>query len=132
MITLQGISMNTDWREGACSPLPSAPGIYAEVCWPERAVRIGETGRSIRAKVAHDWRWMRAMHDGTAPASQLRRPHPICRAAIELGPVAFEAYTVSADPRLADKALRQELERTLFGWLEGACWVNWNRQVSWR
>ena len=131
---INGIEMRLDFEQGASdrTSLPTSPGLYAEVCWPERAVRIGETGRSIRAKVAHDWRWFRSMHDGTAPASQLRRPAPICRAAIEHGPDAFEAFVVSADPRLEDKALRQECERALFEVIRASEWVDWNRQRSWR
>lgn len=54
-----GILLHTDWKPGggtAPEDLPNLPGLYAEIYWPERGVRIGETGRSIRAKIQHDIR----------------------------------------------------------------------------
>jgi hypothetical protein len=73
------------------------------------------------------------MQDGTAPADQLRRTLPIALAARATGAAGFEFYVVSCDPRLIDKALRQEVERYMFGWvLSQPTFVDWNRQVSWR
>jgi hypothetical protein len=73
------------------------------------------------------------MHDGTAPEHQLRRRLPIALAAKATGEVGFEFYVISADQRLADKALRQECERFLFAWAQQAeGFVDWNRQRSWR
>lgn len=135
-ITFEGLELNVDWVPGRGLPpgtLPALPGIYAEVHWPSRGVRIGETGRSIRAKIAHDLRWFRGMQDGTAGPAQLRRTLPIAVAAKKGGAAGFEFYVVSCDPRLADKALRQDAERFMFQWVANRPeYVNWNRQVSWR
>lgn len=134
-VSFRDLELNVDWvpGRGSQSLLPDLPGVYAEVHWPSRGVRIGETGRSIRAKIAHDLRWFRAMHDGTAGVAQLRRTLPIALAARETGTAGFEFYVVSCDSRLADKALRQDVERYMFNWVAGrADYVNWNRQVSWR
>jgi hypothetical protein len=79
----------------AVDRLPVEPGIYAEVYWPQLGLRIGETGNSIRGKIKHDVRWMRSMHDGTAPEVQLRRTIPHTLAAKAAGPEGFEFYVVS-------------------------------------
>ena len=133
-VTFREILLNVDWRQGESdrATLPTTPGIYAEVFWPARAVRIGETGLSIRAKVGQDWSWLRSMGDGTAPATQLRRSHPICAAAREFGSDGFEAFLVSDDPQLLDKTVRQECERYLFEYVRASEWIDWNRQRSWR
>jgi hypothetical protein len=96
-------------------------------------LRFGETGRSIRGKICHDIGWFKSMHNRTAPLAQLRRTLPIAEAAKATGVEGFEFYVVSNDPRLEDKALRQDTERFLFAWADRAAgFVNWNRQVSWR
>ncbi len=70
---------------------------------------------------------------GTAGPAQLRRTLPIALAAKKSGPIGFEFYVVSCDPRLIDKTLRQDAERFMFSWVSGRSeYVNWNRQVSWR
>ena len=71
----QGISLRVDWRPGAgkrVEDLPTTAGIYAEIYWPERGVRIGETGRSVRGKIRHDIRWFESMKSRTAPVAQGR------------------------------------------------------------
>jgi len=137
MIThYQGVELNVDWRPGSGArtrDLPNAPGIYAEIYWPEAAVRIGETGRSIRAKVQHDVRWFNSLRAGTAPQSQMRRTIPIATVAKQHGADAFEFYVVSADPVLIEKNLRQACERHMFTWVESnPVYTNWNFQRSWR
>ena len=51
MIVFQGIQLFTDFKPGAGSvvgSLPTTPGIYAEIYWPQRGLRFGETGRILR------------------------------------------------------------------------------------
>lgn len=135
-LDFDGVCLDVAWVPGrGHSPdlLPDKPGLYAEIYWPERGVRIGETGRSIRGKIRHDIRWFKTMHAGTAPPEQLRRTLPIAMAAKRSGAVGFEFYPISVDPRLADKELRQSAERFLFFWVRSQQhWIDWNRQVSWR
>ncbi|MDX1820110.1 MAG: hypothetical protein R3197_04360 [Paracoccaceae bacterium] len=135
MAVWQGIQLDLDW-EGpglAVDQLPTTPGVYAEVYLPERGVRIGETGRSIRGKIRHDIRWFRSMRDGTAPEHQLRRTLPIAQAAKRTGDAGFAFFVVSNDPRLEAKDVRQSCERFVFDWVRRSpYWVDWNRQVSWR
>ena len=136
MLDYMGLKLNVNWRQGlgtAPESLPNVPGIYAEIYWPERGVRIGETGRSIRGKIKHDLRWFESMKNGTAPPAQLRRTLPIALAAKRTGATGFEFFTVCDDPRLVDKELRQHAERFLFQWVRAQKeLVDWNRQVSWR
>ncbi len=132
----KGVKFNTSWTPGnSVHPdlLPSTAGIYAEIHWQSKGVRIGETGRSIRGKIKHDIRWFNSMHDGSAPIEQLRRKHPIALAARKCGSGSFSFYVVSKDARLSNKELRQECERFLFQWVEdNPKYNNWNRQTSWR
>src|SRR6267142_1319030 len=119
-VEFRGIQLNIDWREGGGIPVSSLPAerrLYAEINWETRGVRIGETGISIRGKIRHDIAWFDAMHNGTAPPAQLRRTLPIAIAAKKLGAAGFEFYLVSADPRLGDKAIRQDAERFMFAWV---------------
>lgn len=135
-VTYQGISLAVAWEIGrgvVVYELPTSPGIYAEICWPQKGVRIGETGRSIRGKIRHDIRWFNSMHDGSAPSAQLRRTLPIAQAAKATGESGFEFYVVSADPRLEHRGLMQECERHLYEWVRSHFdLVDWNRQVSCR
>lgn len=115
IVTYHGIDLNVDWS-GDGQPvenLPTTAGLYAEVFLPERGVRIGETGKSIRGKIRHDIRWFRSMHNGTAPEHQLRRTLPIAEAAKRAGEVGFAFFVVSSDQRLQEKYLRQCCERFL-------------------
>ena len=64
-----------DWCPGAgkrVEDLPTTAGIYAEIYWPERGVRIGETGLSVRDKIRKDIRWFESMKSRTAPVAQRR------------------------------------------------------------
>lgn len=135
-IKVEEISLVVDFVEDrgvSVENLPACPGIYAEVYWPQRGLRIGETGRSIKGKIKHDIRWFRSMHNGSAPPEQLRRTLPIAQAAKQSGELGFEFFVVSIDPRLEDKNLRQHCERMLFQWADDhPDFINWNRQRSWR
>lgn len=134
-ITFDGLELNVDWRPGRGSraALPALAGVYAEIHWPTRGVRIGETGRSIRAKIGHDVRWFKGMQTGTAGPAQLRRTLPIALTARQTGEAGFEFYVVCCDPRLADRVLRQQVERFMFAWVAAnPAYVDWNRQKSWR
>jgi len=125
----------TDFKPGSgltVSQLPKSPGLYAEVYWPERGLRIGES-KSIRQKIRHDIAWINAMYNGSADETQLRRVTPIAQAAKATGVKGFEFYLVSDDPRLEDRALRHETERFLFKWAEQAEeFKSWNFQRSWQ
>lgn len=135
IVAYHGIDLNVDWSGNGLpvENLPTTAGIYAEVFLPERGVRIGETGNSIRGKIRHDIRWFRSMHNGTAPEHQLRRTLPIAEAAKRAGDVGFAFFVVSSDQRLQEKYLRQSCERFLFDWVrEHSDWIDWNRQRSWR
>jgi hypothetical protein len=134
MTVFRDISLSTELKRGsglAVELLPASPGIYAEVYWPQRGLRFGETGDSIRRRIGRSIGWFRRMHDGTARPRDLRRTSPIAEAAKATGAAGFEFYVVSDDPRLKDKELRQETERFLFKWAEQADgFVSWNRQKS--
>lgn len=88
----KGLFLFTDFKPGSgltVKQLPLLPGLYAEVYWPERGLRIGES-TSIRRKIRHDIGWIRAMHNGSADEKQLRRTTPITQAAKATGIEGFE------------------------------------------
>jgi hypothetical protein len=136
LFTFEGIPLFTEFEQGSGIPverLPTSHGVYAEIHWPRRGLRFGETKNSIRGRIRENIRWFNAMHDGTAPPEQLRRTIPIAQAARATGAVGFEFYVVSVDPRLQDERLRYETERFLFRWTwpGAAGFLNWNHQRSW-
>lgn len=136
MADFKGLFLFTDFKPGSgltVKQLPNRPGIYAEVYWPERGLRFGETGVSIRGKIRHDIYWLNTMHRGTAKEADLRRTIPIAQAAKATGVEGFEFYVVSDDPQFEDMSLRQEAERFMFDWAEQSEeFVSWNLQRSWR
>jgi len=120
-----------DSRPGFIPSTASSCRCVREIHWPTRGVRIGETGRSIRAKIGHDLHWFRSMRDGTAAAAQLGRNLPIALAARKSGAEGFEFYVVSSDPRLLDKALRQDVERFMFAWVRRQpTYVDWTARSA--
>jgi len=136
MLIFGDIPLFTTFEQGGemkIDRLPSCAGTCAEIYWPQSGMRIGETGNAIRGKIPHDIRWFTSMNNGTPPPHQLRRSLPITEAAKATGALGFEFYVVSRDPRLADKASRQETDRFLFRWAKQAeGFVDWNRQKGWR
>jgi len=135
-LDFRGIKLKVDWSpDNAMSieRLPTCAGVYAEIHWPKRGVRVGETGVSIRGKILHDIRWFQGMHHGTEAPEQLRRTIPIAKTAKEHGASGFAFYVISDHPRLRNKQLRQDCERHLFKYLEQhPDYDSWNHQTTWR
>jgi len=136
VLDFKGIKLYVDWTPQSAASieeLPTCAGVYAEIHWPKRGVRIGETGASIQGKILHDIRWFKGMHDGTESPDQLRRTIPIAMTAKEHGASGFAFYVISDDERLRDKQLRQDCERHLFKYVEQhPDFDSWNHQKTWR
>ena len=142
----RGIDLNMDWRPGRGILLsepsrglevPAEPGLYAIVHHASHGVRIGETGQPMRGRFRQHCTWHRNMVNGTARSQDYRRldmsdPDPYMVAAARDQPSAFEHYVLSTDPRLADKIIRQNVERDVFAWVRAQqLYVDWNRQRAW-
>lgn len=128
---IEGIEFNMDWREGT-SPRPALPqraGLYCEVIWPVRGIRIGRS-RDIRSRHDGHCSWMKSMKKGTG--SRTARSGPLADHARDWGDIGLETFVLSTDPRLADKDLADECERRLHHWAETqTMWKNFNGE-KWR
>jgi hypothetical protein len=62
------IEFNMDWRQGS-SPretLPRSYGVYCEIVWPVRGIRIG-ISKNIWGRHGRHVSWMRSMKKGRVP-----------------------------------------------------------------
>jgi hypothetical protein len=130
----QGIPLNLDFRQGLGNvrDLPTGPGIYAQVHWPTRSLRIGESQSVRKHNLAHI-RWADKHRAGTHPAEEAARRGVIVELVKTWGSEGLEHYTISADPRLSDRVLRVECEKFLHAWARTQDqYVNINTQRSYR
>ena len=77
---INGIRFDMDWRQGA-SPremLPKRYGIYCNVVWPVRGIRIG-IAKNIWARHGGHASWMRSMRKGVSARSTLQLPISLVR-----------------------------------------------------
>jgi len=130
-VIISGIEFNMDWREGT-SPrenLPRDYGIYCQVVWPVRGIRIG-IAKNIWARHGGHASWMRSMKKGTG--SRTDRRGPLANHAKDWGDLGLETFTLSTDPRLRDDHLRFACETQLHKWAEAQTkWKNFNGE-KWR
>lgn len=105
LIPYQGLDFLMSWQEGAgrsAPEMPGLPGIYAQVFWPRRAARIGQTG-NMRNRLREATSWAEGMHRGTARPSQLRRTSDLSMQVKASGNAGFEYFVVCADTSLSDE-----------------------------
>lgn len=134
MTEFEGILLDLNFAPGTGNVMlmPTSPGIYAEVHWPTRSLRIRES-QSIRARNLSHIRWADKHRQRTHNPKEASRQGPIVDLAREWGSVGLEYYVISAHPRLADKALRVRCEMALHQWAaQQTEFRNLNRQVGYR
>ncbi|RRH77915.1 hypothetical protein [Falsigemmobacter faecalis] len=128
---IEGIRFDMSWQQGHSpeAALPKLHGIYCEVLWPVRGIRIG-VSQNIAARHRGHKTWMRSMKKGTGNRSQ--RSGPLANHAKDWGDLGLETFALSTDPRLADPALRLQCETVLHRWAETQRdWKNFNGE-KWR
>lgn len=130
----RSIPLHVNWVKGegfSASEAPKVPGLYAQVYWPEYAVRIGQSS-NIRNRLREATAWANAMHRGTARDSQLRRTSELCERVKATGNEGFEYFVISEYQGFSEQLLRLECEAFLFGWFaasgEPNGWRNWNKE----
>lgn len=124
--TFEGIRLNMVWARGKAPVLPRGPGVYVEVLWPVRGIRIGQS-KDILARHRGALRWYRAMKNGTDRDANRRGILPDY--AREYGADDLEAFLISADPALEDDFLRKRLEAHLHDWArQQTAWKNFNTE----
>jgi len=125
-MVINGVKFNMDWRQGA-SPretLPRDYGVYCEVIWPVRGIRIG-ISKNIWGRHGGHASWMRSMKKGTG--SRAKRSGPLANHAKDWGDMGLETFTLSIDPRLHNDELRNACETQLHQWAEEQTeWKNFN------
>jgi len=90
---LDRISFNMNWQRGQGTELPRFAGIYVEVLWPVRGIRIGQS-RNIFIRHRGALRWYRGMKAGTDRDIDRRGILPDY--AREYGADGLEAFLISA------------------------------------
>lgn len=125
-MVINDIEFDMNWQQGH-SPRKSLPrnhGVYCEVTWPVRGIRIG-ISRNIWARHGGAASWMRSMQKGTG--SRTNRVGPYANHAKDWGSLGLETFVLSTDRRLLDDDLRYDCETQLHKWAEEQTgWKNFN------
>jgi hypothetical protein len=128
---INDIKFDMIWHESA-SPRASLPreyGIYCEIVWPVRGIRIG-ISKNIWGRHGGAASWMRSMKKGTG--SRTKREGPYANHAKDWGDLGLETFVLSIDPRLQDDTLRYDCETHLHRWAEEQKnWKNFNAE-NWK
>lgn len=133
-LEFRGIRLNLLWvpGQGDVSRMPTGHGIYAEVHWPTRSLRIGES-QAVRARNLSHIRWANKHFEGTHSPKEAQRRGQIVELVKAWGSKGLEHYLISSDPRLADRELRVECEKFLHEWARQQTeYVNLNTQRGYR
>jgi hypothetical protein len=134
MLEFAGVALNLEFVKGRGDVrlLPNCPGIYAQVHWPTRSLRIGESKHVRTHNLAHI-RWAEKHRDGTHPPHLANRRGLIVELVKAWGAEGLEHYLISDNPRLADRILRVDCEKFLHEWARTQkVYVNINTQRGYR
>jgi len=124
--TFLGLPLNMDWRKGHSQDLPRCAGVYVEVLWPVRGIRIGHS-KNILSRHRGALRWYRAMKERTD--RNISRRGILPDYARQYGADGLEAFVISADPAYEDELLRKRLEAHLHEWAGiQTVWRNFNTE----
>ncbi|MEM6382041.1 MAG: hypothetical protein AAF739_05150 [Pseudomonadota bacterium] len=103
--------------EGNVSHMPTHGGIYAEIHWPTRSIRIGETGNSMRGRNRSHMRWADKHRMGTHNARETARQGVIVELAKQWGSEGLEYFVITDDPIIReDREMRVQCEKWLHEW----------------
>jgi len=133
-LIFRGIVLDLDFQQGKGDNerITTGHGIYAEVHWPTRSLRIGES-KNVRARNRQHVAWANKHRAGTHSAIEAARQGVIVDLVKEWGSEGLEHYLISNDPRLADRELRVECEKFLHEWARSqAEYRNINTQRGYR
>src|SRR6056297_1288040 len=96
------VVLNMDWRVRHGQELPRCAGIYVEVLWPVRGIRIGQS-KNLYSRHKGALRWYRGMKAGTD--RDVNRRGILPDYAREYGDEGLEPFLISSDPTLEDELL---------------------------
>ena len=117
----KGIQFNLSFVEGEgdVKNMPTHGGIYAEIHWPTRSIRIGEIGNSMRGRNLSHMRWADKHYNSAHNEKETKRRGIIVDLAKEWGSKGLEYYVITEDPRVReDRELRVDCEKHLHEWAQ--------------
>jgi hypothetical protein len=116
-LEFQGIKLNLDFHPGFgdVRNMPTGHGIYAEIHWPTRSIRIGES-KAVQSRNKSHIRWANKHLEGTHGTKEAQRRGEIVELVKNWGSSGLEYYLISNHPKLADRELRVECEKFLHEW----------------
>lgn len=115
----KGVQFNLTFVEGNgdVAHMPTHGGIYAEIHWPTRSIRIGETGNSMRGRNRSHMRWADKHRNGAHNEKEAARQGVIVDLVKEWGSEGLEYFVITDDPRVReDRELRVDCEKHLHEW----------------
>ena len=121
MMVYRDIQFNLSFVEGGgnVANMPTSGGIYAEIHWPTRSIRIGETGNSMRGRNRSHMRWADRHRNCTHNEKETNRQGIIVDLVKEWGSEGLEYYVITEDQRVReDRELRVDCEKQLHKWAQ--------------
>lgn len=129
--------LNVDFPEGEgdVERMPRTPGVYAEIHRPTNYIRIGHAVNMRGRNKAHmSWAEKHRLGTHTKPSEVTRAKNgnsEITEVAKKWGAEGLEYYVVCDDPRLEDRALREEIENFMHEWCRHqAVYYDMNREAA--
>lgn len=125
-----GVELNFQWVVGQSVELPKAPGIYAEILWPAKGIRIGQA-KDIRSRHSGAKTWYRGMKNGRY--GDQRKGRKLADYAREHGTEGLEAFVISSGPEFEDEIFRKRVEAHLHEWARAQTeWDDFNAEAATR
>ena len=115
----RGVEFNLSFSEGEgdVASMPTHAGIYAEIHWPTRSLRIGETGNSLRGRNRSHLRWAEKHRAGAHKGKVATREGMIVDLAKKWGAKGIEYYVICDDSKVQnDREFRVDCEKHLHQW----------------
>lgn len=122
---LRGIEFNMNWEQGEGHQRrdshPRDAGVYCEIYWPVRGIRIGVSS-NIWSRHGGHLKWMRDLKAG-----KVTRKGPLAAHVKDWGNIGLEVFVLSVAAGLTDKQVREDCELELHTWAERQSnWKNFN------
>ena len=130
VVQFMGVELQFQGEIGQSVELPKAPGIYAEVLWPAKGIRIGQA-KNIRSRHSRAKTWYRGKKIGRYPDQ--RKDGKLANYARAHGTDGLEVFVISSGPDFEDEIFRKCVEAHLHEWARTqTVWDNFNAESATR
>lgn len=113
VIPFMGVELSFQWEIGSSLVLPKAPGVYVEVLWPAKGIRIGQA-KNIHSRHGGAKTWYRGMKNGRY--GDQRKDGKLANYAREHGTDGLETFVIASGPEFEDEIFRKRVEAHLHAW----------------